>query len=445
MSLRSRIVWAVSVVFASISLLAGGLVLARTEARLQQAFDRTVQTRAEWLLALVGIDPVVLPLPTDTERMLVSYRAYGHSKELFRSPGFPNQSYPDQEGHTHSFSYRLLTVRTTNDQLPDGEISLLLSVPDASLQQDIRQLRWVFGLSWLLSLTLALAGGYLVAGWLLKPIQRIVDRANNINDALAADSIPLPDSHDELYRLVDTLNRMLERIRESAELQRNFFGAAAHELRTPLAVMKTGLEITLNHGRTDEQTTLFLRGQIDEVNRLSRLLDEFLTLSRPDLGLLRIKPVPTNLTELMAICLRTLASTASEYDVRIQSEPPVEPMNPWAVDTRKLEHILLNLLENAIKYATPGSQIRVWWEWQEACTIWVQNQTQQETGPTLNLTQPYIQVDPFREGHGLGLWISHRLTALLNGQLQLEWQQHTFTSTLTLPLTTTIHSIFSTS
>ena len=435
MSLRSRIVWAVAMVFAGISLLAGGLVLSRTEARLRQAFDRTVRTRAEWLLALVSTDPVVLPLPTDTERMLVSYRAYGHTKELFRSPGFPNQGRPDQQGRAHSFSYRLITVRTTTDQLPDGEVSLLLSVPDASLHQDINQLRWVFGLSWLLSLSLALAGGYLVAGWLFKPIQRIVDRANDINDALSADSISLPKSHDELYRLVDTLNRMLGRIRESAELQRNFFGAAAHELRTPLAIMKTGLEVTLDRGQVDERTTSFLAGQLDEVNRLTRLLDEFLTLSRPDAGLLLVKPVPTNLTELVATCLRTLASTTNEYDVTICSEPAAEPVTQWVIDVRKLEHVLLNLLENAIKYATPGSQIRIWWEWQETCTVWVQNQTQRETGLTLNLMEPYVQADPFREGHGLGLWISHRLTALLGGQLQLQWQGHTFTSMLTLPIT----------
>lgn len=71
------------------------------------------------------------------------------------------------------------------------------------------------------------------------------------------------------------------------------------------------------------------------------------------------------------------------------------------------------------------------------CTIRIQNCTLRESGPTLDLIQPYFRADPLREGHGLGFWISHRLTTMLGGALRLDWQDFTFTSTLIFPVSPT--------
>ena len=437
MSLRSRIVLAVTAVFATVSLLAGWLMLGHAEKSLQTAFDRAVQTRSEWLLSLVSVDPVVLPLPTETERMQVTYASYGRMRELFRSPGFPARINSEQSSDQHQRSYRFITVQTTRDQMVNGQVSLTLAVPDLSLRQDASQLRWVFGLGWLLSLAMAFAGGYVVAGLLLRPIQRIVNQANRIDSASIIDPITLPDSHDELYQLTDTLNRMLARIRESTEQQRNFFGAAAHELRTPLAVMKTGLEVTLGSDQVDGRTTPFLIGQLDEVSRLTRLLDEFLTLSRPETSSQPLKRIPVDLSELIRKCISQLKTVAADYEVTTQFDDSVSICQPLQTDAVKLEHIVLNLIENAIKYAVSGSVVKIQLHCTEIWTIRVQNQTVRETGHTLDLMQPYFQADPLKEGHGLGLWISHRLTRLLGGELGLNWQHSTFTSTLRFPTTST--------
>ena len=433
MSLRSRIVLAVTAVFAGVSLLAGWLMLARAEESLQTAFDRAVQTRAEWLLSLVSVDPVVLPLPTETERMRVVYQAYGRSRELFRSPGFPNQSAPRRYKVPHFYSYRAVTNLITTDQGPDGRISLTLAVPDSSLRQDIQQLRWVFGLGWLLSLLLAFGAGYVVAGWLLRPIQAIVDQANAISQATDSSRITLPKSQDELYQLTDTLNRMLARIRENIDLQRNFFGAAAHELRTPLTVMKTGFEVTIDEKQADREMKLFLESQLDEVNRLTRLVDEFLTLSRPEELAQPLKTTAINVPAFVQVCLTQLTTLSADYEVGLQVRMPESVDKLLVTDAIKLEHILLNLLENAIKYAVAGSVVLVEVQYLSGWLIRVQNQTTRETGPTLDLLQPYFRADPLKEGHGLGLWISHQLTTLLNGRLYINWHNFTFTSELILP------------
>ena len=437
MSLRSRIVLAVALVFAGVSLLAGWLMLIRAETSLQTAFDRATQTRAGWLLSLVSVEPVILPLPTEAERMRVLYQTYGQTRQLFQSPGFPGSKRPTRKGPRWLRSFRSVTVQSTNEQLPDGRLILTLAVPDTTLRQDINQLRWVFGLGWLISLILAFGGGYVVAGWLLKPIQSIINQANKIDNTVSVARLALPDTQDELYQLTDTLNRMLNRIQESAELQRNFFGAAAHELRTPLTVMKTGLEVTLGGTDVNERMKPFLAGQLDEVSRLARLLDEFLTLSRPDNAPQTLKTTAVDLPDLLKNCFAKLATVAADYAVTMQIEFGAQPVKSLQTDAVKVEHIILNLLENAIKYAVSGSVVTVSLRQSESWIVELRNQTARETGPVLDLMQPYFRADLFKEGHGLGLWISHRLTTLLGGELRLSWQDYSFTSTLILPITDT--------
>ena len=435
MSLRSRIVLAVTAVFAGVSLLAGWLMLNHAEASLRTAFDRATQTRAEWLLSLVSVDPVILPLPTDNERMQVMYHGYGHTRELFRSPGFPDKPTPGHHKGLRHYSYRSITSQTNTEQAPDGRVTLTLTVPDMSLRQDINQLRWVFGVGWLLSLALAFVAGYVVAGWLLRPIQTIVDQANTISDATDSTRIALPKSRDELYRLTDTLNRMLGRIRENVDLQQNFFGAAAHELRTPLTILKTGLEVTLGNERVDQAVKPFLASQLDEVSRLARLLDEFLTLSHPDDATQLLNVSQVDVPDLVRNCLAQLASLATEYGVTTRVKVDELVVKTLLTDAVKLQHVLLNLVENAIKYAVEGSSILVQVTYSAGWLIRVQNQTVRASGPTLDLMQPYFRADPLKEGHGLGLWISHRLTMLIGGKLSLDWQASTFTSELSLPAT----------
>lgn len=433
MSLRSRVVLAVTTVFAVISLLAGWLMLNRAETSLRTAFDRAIQTRADWLLSMVSVDPVILPLPTDRERMRVLYHTYGRTRELFRSPGFPDGPNTHRHQDTQRYSYRSVTSQTTTEQAPDGQIRLTLSVPDMSLRQDVNRLRWVFGLGWLLSLGLAFGAGYVVAGWLLRPIQSIVDQANTISYATDNSQITLPKSRDELYQLTDTLNRMLSRIRENVDAQQNFFGAAAHELRTPLTIMKTGLEVTLGNEQVSGAVKPFLTSQLDEVSRLARLLDEFLTLSRPEEATQPLKLTEVDVSQLVDRCLSQLASLAVDYEVTVNLNMDESAREPVLTDVVKLEHILLNLMENAIKYAVTGSSILIRVTNADGLVVRVQNQTARASGPTLDLIQPYFRADPLKEGHGLGLWIGHRLTVLLGGRLHLDWQSFTFTSELSLP------------
>ncbi|MEZ0542070.1 sensor histidine kinase [Fibrella arboris] len=445
MSLRSRIVLAVAAVFALVSAATGSLMLGRAEQSLQTAFDRATQTRANWLLSMVSIDPVVLPLPGLREQMrLTASSAYFPTRELFKSPDFPNDDgSPRQRRFKQpgtlppvASNYRLVTVESSADQFIDSQVRLTLAMPDGSLQRDIQELRWVFGLGWLSSLLLALAAGYGAAGWLLRPIKSLVAQAAQIGKATRIEPLTPPKSRDELYTLTVALNQMLERIQTSIDTQRHFFGAAAHELRTPLAVMKTGLEVTLSGGQAGNGLRPFLDGQLDEVRRLSRLIDEFLTLSRPDESAPLLQLSSVKVDAQVSRCLQQLTAIAADYEVATQLAIQPGPGLDLTTDAVKLDHILLNLIENAIKYGVADSTVTVTIDGTNPAlaVVQVQNRTSRESGPTLELTEPYFQADPLKEGHGLGLWISHRLTSLLGGQLSLSWQAFTFTSTLHIPI-----------
>jgi signal transduction histidine kinase len=112
--------------------------------------------------------------------------------------------------------------------------------------------------------------------------------------------------------------------------------------------------------------------------------------------------------------------------------PPTTPVPALLTDAVKLEHVLMNLLENAIKYAVAGSAITAQLAQEEGIIIRIENQTDRAEGPVLDLLQPYFRADPLGDGHGLGLWISHRLTELLGGQLRLTWQAFRFTAEVQL-------------
>jgi signal transduction histidine kinase len=199
--------------------------------------------------------------------------------------------------------------------------------------------------------------------------------------------------------------------------------------------MKTGLDVTLGNEQVSDTVKPFLASQLDEVSRLGRLLDEFLTLSRPEESKYALKCTEVDMPRLVRHCLTQLTSLTVEYNVTTHLDVDELVSERLFTDAVKLEQVLLNLIENAIKYAVEGSIVQVKMTYAAGWIIQVQNKTIRENGPTLDLLQPYFRADPLKEGHGLGLWISHRLTILLGGTLRLDWRAFTFSSELSLPAT----------
>ena len=198
-----------------------------------------------------------------------------------------------------------------------------------------------------LALLLASAAGYLLAGLALRPVESMRRRAATISSETPYDRLPVPPTGDELERLGATLNEMLARLEAGLERERGFVADAGHELRTPLAAVRTELELALRHGGSVEE----LRGAIgraaQEVERLTRLADDLLLIARSDRGSLPLRVDHVEIDELFASVRRRVEWHAQAEGKRVLARPAGKSVQG---DRLRLEQALVNLVDNALRY-----------------------------------------------------------------------------------------------
>jgi signal transduction histidine kinase len=182
-------------------------------------------------------------------------------------------------------------------------------------------------------------------GRALRPVEDLRGRVDAISAARLDERVPEPSAPREIARLAHTMNAMLGRLQESAERQRRFVADAAHELRTPLARMRTELEVDRAHpGSADPAATS--RSVLDETVGLQRLVDDLLLLARGDAGALDgARHAPVDLDELVGRLAARARSTGADVDVR--AVRPVQVLG----DATQLERAVANLLDNAVRHA----------------------------------------------------------------------------------------------
>ncbi len=219
--------------------------------------------------------------------------------------------------------------------------------------------RWLFlGLS-LLLLSGAAVTTAVFARRALRPVDDIVAQARRIGESNLAERLPQPTSQDELGRLIDTLNAMLARVERGVETQRRFTADASHELRSPLSRLRSEIEVTLRRPRDVAEYEETLRSCLEEVERLSQLTEELLTLAHLDADESSGREAPAiALLPIVDDAVRRLASQASRCAVSVLVDPsrasPAVKVGPTAVGLA-----LTNILDNAVKFSPAGSEVRV--------------------------------------------------------------------------------------
>src|SRR6185312_7995192 len=152
-------------------------------------------------------------------------------------------------------------------------------IGNAPSEVNLLQLRNMLVISTILSALISAAVSYVLARILLLPLQRIIRAARNITTNEMPDPIPVNGTRDELHDLSVTINEMLLRIDEALQQQQNFFGSASHELKTPLAILRTELEVGLRKQGLEEGLRQLLSNQLEEISRLQAIVNEFLVVS----------------------------------------------------------------------------------------------------------------------------------------------------------------------
>jgi signal transduction histidine kinase len=186
------------------------------------------------------------------------------------------------------------------------------------------------------ALLLACLAGYGVASGALRPVEAMRRRAAAISGASAGERLPVPESADELARLGETLNQMLDRLEAALARERAFVADASHELRTPLAVLKTEIELALRRGRSADELRAALESAGEETDRLVRLAEDLLVLARVDEKRLPLR------TEDLAVA-QLLETVADRFDVSAADAGALRLRG----DRTRLEQALGNLVDNA--------------------------------------------------------------------------------------------------
>ncbi|MFM7840821.1 MAG: ATP-binding protein, partial [Nitrospira sp.] len=169
--------------------------------------------------------------------------------------------------------------------------------------------------------------------------------------------LAVPPVRDELGTLAATFNEMIARLDASFHEIRRFSADASHELRTPLTVMKGETELALRRARPAEDYKLVLESNLEEIDRLTRIVDELLFLSRADLGEVKMATLPVRFDDLVRDVQQQAAVLGQERGIQIVLGwlMPVTILG----DELRLRELLLNLVDNAVKYSKPGGRVDV--------------------------------------------------------------------------------------
>ena len=206
-------------------------------------------------------------------------------------------------------------------------------------------------------LALALAGGlgYLVAGAGLSPIERMRARAATISARTAGERLPVPAADDELRRLANTLNAMVGRLDDALQRERRFVAEASHDLRTPLALMLTEVELALARPRTPEELTQALHSVNDEVRRLINLAEDLLERAGAEEAGVPIEAQPVDLVTLAGRVADRFSASAEDRGIRITGSPSAELQG----DVTRLDRALSNLVDNALRHGDGDVEIDI--------------------------------------------------------------------------------------
>ena len=204
----------------------------------------------------------------------------------------------------------------------------------------------------------ALAVGWVLASWALRPVGRMIDELEAITDGRSLHRrLPAPGGQpDELGRLANTLNAMMARLETSFVALRRFVADASHELKTPLTVMRAGVERALTDPRTSVEALIPLEETLQEVRRMTDLVDALLTLARVDEGRMELHREPTDLRALLAEVYETAQMLGEEAGLTVTLEQPDEPVIA-EVDAGRTRQLVMNLMTNAVKYTPTGGSV----------------------------------------------------------------------------------------
>ncbi|MGA9723196.1 MAG: HAMP domain-containing sensor histidine kinase [Candidatus Binatus sp.] len=286
-------------------------------------------------------------------RIVTSHSEVGNFGDIHTTPPPFDTRLPTHPAIVGNHSFRFAVV----PMLFNGELVYLQSGVQANLvEESVSNLRNLLLLMVPLVLLLCVGGGYLLAGRALRPIESVTAELDAIGPTNLSSRLTVPPVADEVARLTAEINSLLDRLERASATERRFASDAAHELRTPLAVLRTGLEVALARERSAEQNRAALGAAHREALSLCRIADELLMLSRLN-GEVMVDRQKLNLRALLSEIRATVGPLAQAREIKLSVSAPEDVfVNGNAGHLRRL---IINLLDNALKFTPAGGSIEV--------------------------------------------------------------------------------------
>ena len=314
-------------------------------------------------------------------------------------------------------------VRSREVEVRGRRATVTVAVDDGPFRDAVRTLGIVMAAGFPIAVALSLIGAYGLAGRMLAPVGAMASKAREISANRLSERLPVVDAKDELGRLATVVNETLARLEASFEQLRRFTADASHELRTPLTAIRSVGEVALQSPRDAAFYRDVVGSMLEEVDRLSRLVESLLLLTRAEAGAMKPKPERFDLGEAARATAETLRVLADEKGQSLAFE--AEPGVLVQADPALVKQAALNLLDNAIKY-TPSKgavHVRVRRSGPSALVEVV------DSGPGIppehraRIFERFYRIDPSRtgdSGSGLGLAIAQWAIEANGGRIEVE-------------------------
>ena len=250
---------------------------------------------------------------------------------------------------------RIYSLPLTDNNRPYA--LLQVGQPETALNTELRN-----AMLWLVilgpfALLLGAAGSYWLAGRAFQPVLRLTRGAQDIEAGDLHRRVPIPRAQDEVHELAITLNDMIERLERAFLQQQRFVSDASHELRTPVAAIRSMTDVALAQETTPEEQRAVLQDVNAEVERLGRLISDLLALARADEGQARLDADPVRLDMLANDVAAVAESLALERGVAIAVDAPTAVT--VSGDEARLIQVVLNLVHNAVRHSHPGGTVTI--------------------------------------------------------------------------------------
>ncbi|MFI5336313.1 MAG: sensor histidine kinase [Opitutales bacterium] len=222
---------------------------------------------------------------------------------------------------------------------------------------ELNRLLVSLGLAFAVVAAVALVGGILLVSRTLRPVEQITRSAERITSHNLSERLPEAQTGDEFAHLSRSLNRMITRLDEAFQLNRRFLADASHELRTPLTILRSELEAMLRSETTDTAMRESIGNLLEEVSRLSRIVENLFALSRLESDQMHVKHIELDLARLVSVTSEQMCLLAEDKGLTIECRTSTPVLVEG--DSARLKQVIVNLLDNAIKYTPSGGTVRL--------------------------------------------------------------------------------------